>query len=61
MRLGKDVQVILLGDEAGIAEAAREFSDEHVPDIERTKYGTPLVNSAFAAAAAWLDMGCSAT
>jgi hypothetical protein len=49
-RLGEDVQVILLGDEAGIAEAAREFGAEHVPDIERTKYGTPLVNSAFGAA-----------
>jgi hypothetical protein len=51
MRLGEDVQVILLGDEAGIAEAAREVGAEHIPKIDRTKYGTPLVNSAFAAAA----------
>ena len=51
IRQGEDVQVILIGDEAGIPEAAREFGVEHVPEVERTKYGTPLVNSAFAAAA----------
>jgi hypothetical protein len=45
------VLVILLGDESGIAEAAREVGAEHVPHIERTKYGIPLFNSAFAAAA----------
>jgi hypothetical protein len=51
MRLGEGVQVILLGNDAGVAEAAREAGAEHVPDIERTEYGTPLVNSAFSAAA----------
>jgi hypothetical protein len=51
VRQGDDVQVILLGDEAGIPEAAQEFGVEHVPEVERTKYGTPLVSSAFAAAA----------
>src|SRR5260370_32270721 len=51
MRLGEGVQVILHGDDAGVAEAAREAGAEHAPDIERTEYGTPLVNSAFATAA----------
>jgi len=51
MRLGDRVQVILLGNEAGIAEAAREAGADHVPDIQRTELGTPLVSSAFSSAA----------
>jgi hypothetical protein len=51
MRLGDDVQVVLLGNETGIAEAAHEAGAEYVPDIERSKFGTPLVSSAFSAAA----------
>jgi hypothetical protein len=50
-RLGEGVQVILFGNDAGVAEVAREAGVEHVPDIERTEYGTPLVNSAFSLAA----------
>jgi len=37
--LGPDVQVILAGDEKGIAEAAREFGVDHVPEIARTPEG----------------------
>jgi hypothetical protein len=51
MRLGEGVQVILNGNDDGVAEAAREAGAEHVPDIERNEYGTPLVNSAFSTAA----------
>jgi hypothetical protein len=51
MRLGRDIQVILIGNERGIAEAAREAGAEHIPDVGRTKYGTPLVSSAFSTAA----------
>jgi hypothetical protein len=50
MRLGEGVQVILFGNDAGVGEAAREAGAEHVPEIERTEYGTPLVNSAFSTA-----------
>src|SRR5262249_55546203 len=50
-RLGADVQVILLGDEEGIADAARATGADHIPKIQRTEYGTPLVNSAFSIAA----------
>ena len=50
-RLGKDVQLILIGNEDGIAEAACEFDADHVADVERTMYGTPLVSSAFSTAA----------
>ena len=51
MRLGVGVQVLLLGNDEGVAKAAREAGAEHVPDIERNEYGTPLVNSAFSTAA----------
>ncbi|NQU95863.1 MAG: hypothetical protein HQ549_06550 [Candidatus Omnitrophica bacterium] len=40
-------EIILLGDEDGVAEAAREFGTKHIPDIERSKCGIPLVNSIF--------------
>ena len=51
MRLGAGVQVILLGNENGIAAAAREAGAEHIPEVDRTEYGTPLVSSAFCRAA----------
>jgi hypothetical protein len=51
MRLGEGVQVILYGSDEGVAKAAREAGAEHVPHIERTEYGTPLVNSAFSTTA----------
>jgi len=51
MRLGDGVQVILHGDEVGIAEAARDVGAEHVPEIQRNEYGTPLLNSAFSTTA----------
>jgi hypothetical protein len=50
--LAPDVQVLLLGDEEGTADAAREVGAEHLPELERTEGGTPRLDSAFAAAAA---------
>lgn len=47
VRLGADVQVILCGDEEGVAEAAEVHGALHAPDIERNDQGTPLVSSAF--------------
>jgi hypothetical protein len=40
-------EIILLGDDAGIAEICREFRLVHIPDIEKNDYGTPLVSSIF--------------
>jgi hypothetical protein len=48
--LDDGVQVLLIGDEAGTAEAAREAGAEHLPDLARTEHGTPRLDSAFAAA-----------
>ncbi len=37
-------EIVLFGDEEGVAEAASEFGVLHVPGLERNEYGTPLVN-----------------
>jgi hypothetical protein len=41
----KDVEVILIGDEPGIPEVAREYSVMNVPDVQRDEQGIPLVSS----------------
>lgn len=46
-RLGPAVELILFGDEPGIAEAADEFGLRCLPEIGRNAHGTPLVSSAF--------------
>ena len=43
-------EVILIGDDEGVAEVAKEFCVKHFPLIERNEYGTPLVNSIFSIA-----------
>src|SRR5215831_9353137 len=40
-------EIILLGDDDGIAEVAAEFGVRHVGDVARTAAGTPLVNGLF--------------
>jgi len=40
-------EIILLGDDEGVAETAREFGLVHIPDIERSPFGTPLVSAIF--------------
>lgn len=46
-RLQPTVRVVLLGQDDGIAEAAREFGCEHEPEITLNSYGTPLITDAF--------------
>lgn len=43
-----DVQVVLVGDEGGVADAALEFGVEHLGGLELTAHGTPRLDSAFA-------------
>ena len=45
--LGESVEVILIGDEAGIAETADELGTIHVGHVQRNEHGTPLVSDAF--------------
>ena len=42
-----DVEVILLGDETGLAEAARELSVKHISHVQCNASGTPLISSLF--------------
>jgi len=42
-----DVEVILLGEEIGLAEAALELSVKHFPDVRFNANGTPLISSMF--------------
>jgi hypothetical protein len=50
--LGPGVEVILLGDEPGTAEACRDLGLRHEPHVERNEFGTPLLNSVFSKARA---------
>lgn len=50
LALGRDVQVLLVGDEAGMAANAEGLGVEHVSMVERNHDGTPLVSSIFAQA-----------
>jgi len=43
-------EIILLGDDQGTAEMAMEVGAIHIPQVERSDSGTPLVNSLFAKA-----------
>ncbi len=42
-----DVEVILLGEETGLAEAAKELGVKHVSHVERNDSGVPLISSMF--------------
>lgn len=50
LRLDPQVQVLLIGDDPGVAEAARDLGVEHEPSLTREASGTPRLDSAFAAA-----------
>lgn len=49
-KLDQNVEVILVGDEVGIKEAAGEFKVKHLPNVKRNDWGTPLVSSIFSLA-----------
>src|SRR5262249_14194533 len=40
-------EIILIGNEEGIAETAAEFGLQHVANVARNKFGTPLVSDIF--------------
>lgn len=45
-----ETEVLLVGDESGMAETAREFGVRHLADVARNPEGTPLVSSIFSLA-----------
>lgn len=52
LKLVPGSNIILFGDDSGVAEAAKEFGVRHIPNIETNEYGTPLISAAFAKARA---------
>jgi len=51
-RLAPAVEVLVMGDDPGVEEAAREYGATHVREVEHNELGTPLLDSAFREAAA---------
>jgi len=47
LQLRPACEIILLGDDEGTVEVAREFGVRHLPKVARSEYGTPLLNSIF--------------
>ncbi len=50
LHLGDDVEVLLVGEEDGLAQTAAEFQVAHLPQVARNDSGTPLVSSIFSLA-----------
>jgi len=42
-----DVEVILLGEEMGLAEVAKQLGVKHIPIVARNESGVPLISSMF--------------
>lgn len=47
LALGDAVEVVVIGDEPGIAEACAELDVRHLPDVRCNALGTPLISSIF--------------
>jgi hypothetical protein len=47
LKLDPRCEIILCGNDPGVAEAAAEFHVKHIPDVGINEYGTPLLSSAF--------------
>lgn len=47
VRLAPSCEIILFGNEEGIAETAVHFGVRHVPKVAKNEYGTPLLDDLF--------------
>ena len=47
LKLSPRCEIILMGDDDGVAETAHELNVKHIPSIEKNEFGTPLLNSVF--------------
>ena len=50
LNLAPAVEILLIGNEEGMADAAEEFDVQHISDIERNEQGTPLISAIFESA-----------
>jgi hypothetical protein len=46
-QMGEEIEILLIGDEPGLADAAAELEVKHLPGVKRNEHGTPLVSSIF--------------
>jgi len=58
--LAPEADILLLGDDEGVAECAREFCARQIAEVARTEWGTPRVDDLFARAeqAARFELVC---
>lgn len=49
-RLNPEVEVLVIGEEAGVAEISAEIGIRHLTNVRHNQHGTPYVSSIFAAA-----------
>ncbi len=47
MLLRPTPQIILVGDDEGTAKICEEFGIQHIPNVQRNEFGTPLLSSIF--------------
>ena len=47
LKLRPKCEIILFGDDQGVSEVAEEFDLIHIPCINKTEYGTPLLDFVF--------------
>ncbi len=47
LSLSPKCEIILFGDEKGVAEVVQEFGVLHIKDVKKNEFGTPLLNSVF--------------
>ncbi len=45
--LGPEVEVLMIGDEEGMAQVARDYGVRHITGVAVNSYGTPLISSIF--------------
>lgn len=50
LAMGAEVEVLLIGDEAGLPEVAAELGIRHIGQVKTNSHGTPLVKAIFDAA-----------
>ncbi len=50
LALGDEVEVLLIGDERGLAETAEELGVRYLTEVECNEWGTPLISSIFSLA-----------
>ena len=45
--MGNNCEIILIGDDDGVADFAGKHNLQHVPEVDKSKAGVPLINSIF--------------